>query len=112
MGGKNTLPPRGKGSEAPADSVRVAQDKLSGRKKTSDLRTTPRSNAPRARAVGGTKGPRRRPHRRGYQVSDIFGEEAEDQITVLLQQSVLAPVAPVSIRAAQTLDPIHFDGDS
>ena len=45
-------------------------------------------------------------------LTNVFGKEAEDQIAVFLQQSILATITPVCIRVAQMLATIQFDRDA
>jgi hypothetical protein len=45
-------------------------------------------------------------------LADVFGKEAEDQITVLLKQSIFATITPVGVRVAQMLAAIQFDREA
>jgi len=45
-------------------------------------------------------------------LTNVFGQEPEDQIAVLLKQSILATIAPVGLRVAQMLAAIQFDGEA
>ena len=42
-------------------------------------------------------------------LTDVFGQEAEDPVAVLLQQSILATITPVGVGVAQMLPAIQFD---
>jgi len=41
----------------------------------------------------------------------VFSQEPEDQIAVLLKQSILATIAPVGVRVTEMLAAIQFDRD-
>jgi hypothetical protein len=43
--------------------------------------------------------------------ADVFCQEAEGPISMLLQQSILATISPVRFRVAQVLPAVKFDGD-
>jgi hypothetical protein len=45
-------------------------------------------------------------------LTDVFGQESEDPIAVLLKQSILATIAPVGVRITQMLAAIQFDGEA
>jgi hypothetical protein len=45
-------------------------------------------------------------------LANVFGKEPENQITVLLKQSILAAVSPVGLRVAKMLADIQLDGNS
>ena len=42
----------------------------------------------------------------------IFSQETQDKITVLLQQLILAPVASVGVGIGEMLGPVNFDGQA
>ncbi len=44
-------------------------------------------------------------------LSEIFGEEAEDEAAVLLEQHVFAAVAAVGFRVGEVLRTVYLDGD-
>src|SRR5699024_3754585 len=45
-------------------------------------------------------------------LADVLGEEAQHQIAVLLQQLILAQIAPVRDGIAEVLSAIQLDGDA
>ena len=42
----------------------------------------------------------------------VFGQEAQNEISILLQQGIFTPVPPISRFAGQMLCPIQFDDDT
>src|ERR1700731_3261292 len=43
-------------------------------------------------------------------LANIFAEEPQDMITVLLEQSVFTPITPVRVGVVEVLTAIQFDG--
>jgi hypothetical protein len=45
-------------------------------------------------------------------LADVFGKKPENQIAVLLKQSIFTAISPVGVRIAEMLATVQFDGDS
>ena len=45
-------------------------------------------------------------------LADIFRQESQDKVAILLEQGILPPVAPIGLEVRQMLRTIQLDGEA